>query len=326
MFSLHALPPQQSHSVPAAARPSKLLLLAFACLLPAIPVAAEQSDNERRSTTWNGEVGIGGEYDTNVSVDEVDLNSGQSDYARILDLDIGVKHELSEKTQASLNYSISQSSYSEFSRVDRLTQIVGADLSRDLGDSKASISAYYIDSRLDNEAFLRYSRISPSLSGFLATKWFARAGYVYAEREIDDRESRNANTQAGELDVYFFHRGLRSYMNIGYRYRGEDAVAPELDFQAHSLKLRYIRRFDLLGRKAKSELALRYEQRDYSSPEPTIGERRHDDRIRWKLDFELPLARGFTWQSYYSYGDYGSNLPRADFTQTIIGTRLQYVW
>ncbi|CAN0594612.1 unnamed protein product, partial [Ectocarpus sp. 12 AP-2014] len=80
------------------------------------------------------------------------------------------------------------------------------------------------------------------------------------------------------------------------------------------------------GKRAKAEIALRYEVRDYLSDEPTIDEPRGDDRWRWKLDFEIPLSERFTWQSYYSYGDYISNLPRADFTQNILGTRLQYRW
>ena len=91
---------------------------------------------------------------------------------------------------------------------------------------------------------------------------------------------------------------------MGYRFRDENATAPELDFRAHALKLRYIRRFEMLGRQAKGELALRYERRDYRSEEPSIGIRREDDRWRWKVDFELPLSEKLVWQSYYTYGDY----------------------
>ena len=48
--------------------------------------------------------------------------------------------------------------------------------------------------------------------------------------------------------------------------------------------------------------------------------------MRLKLDIEIPLNQKFTWQWYFSHGDYISNLPRADFTQSILGTRLQYTW
>ncbi len=300
--------------------------LAFFCVAAAQLLFAQDSPAPGSKTSWRAEVGVGGEYDTNVTVDEVDLSSGQSDYAWIFDFELNLKHEFNESTEASLNYDISQSSYQEFSQVDRLTQIIGADINTDLGRSNAGISAYYIDSQLDGESFLQFMRVSPSLSGFLARRWFARGAYVYSERKIVDRPRRDAQTQNGEIDIYFFKRGLRSYFNLGYRYRDEDAIADELDFAAHSLKLRYIRRFELWERQAKAEFAVRYEIRDYLSEEPTIGEARNDDRLRLKFDLELPLSKQFTWQWYYSYGDYVSNLPRADFTQTIVGTRLQFAW
>jgi hypothetical protein len=288
--------------------------------------SAQEPEASASATRWRAELGVGAEYDTNVTVDEVDVSSGQSDYAGILDFELGVKHTFSEKTQASLNYDISQSSYSEFSQVDRLTQILGADINTDLGGSNAGVSAYYIDSQLDGEPFLRFVRASPYVSGFMSKRWFARGAYVYSEREIDQRTERDAQTQNGEIDVYFFQRGLRSYFNLGYRYRDEDAVADELDFRAHSIKFRYIRRFALWEQQAKAEFAVRYEIRDYQSDEPTIEEPRQDDRVRWKLDLEMPLSKQIAWQWYYSYGDYVSNLPRADFTQTIVGTRLQFSW
>jgi hypothetical protein len=301
-------------------------LAALVVALFAADRVAGQGDGEAPRTEWSLEAGLGFEYDTNVSVDEVDLSSGQSDYATTADLKLGLRHKLTGATQASLTYDVSSSDYREFSRVDRLTQILGGDVSTQLSKSSAGLSAYLIDSRLDGDAFLRFVRVSPSLSGFTSQRWFARGAYVYSEREIDQRAERNAQTHSAEGDLYYFHRGLRSYFNLGYRYRDENAVADELDFRAHSLKLRYLRRFDLWERQAKAEIALRYEVRDYLSDEPTIEERRQDDRLRWKLDFEIPITARFTWQAYYSYGEYVSNLPRADFTQTIVGTRLQYAW
>ena len=40
----------------------------------------------------------------------------------------------------------------------------------------------------------------------------------------------------------------------------------------------------------------------------------------------MPLTRRLALQTYASYGNYESNLPRADFTQTIVGARLSYGW
>ena len=302
--------------------PRRLCLFALAVLA----AGATAQEGEERSREWRGEVGVGAEYDTNVSVDEVDVTSGEADSTWLVDFELGVTQPLGKQTDLNLNYDFSQATYERFSRVDRQTHILGADVGTDLGKANTGISAYYINSRLDGEPFLEYLRVSPSLSGFLARKWFARGAYVFSERTIEDRADRDATTHSGEADLYYFHRGLRSYFNIGYRYRDEDATAARFDFRSHGLKLRYIRRFDLFERQAKVELAWRFEARRYLSPTPSIGEDREDDRSRWKLDLEVPLTRRLALQTYASYGNYESNLPRADFTQTIVGARLSYGW
>jgi hypothetical protein len=302
--------------------PRRLPLLVLAVLA----AGAAAQEGEQRSREWHGEIGVGAEYDTNVSVDEVDVTSGEADSAWLVDFELGVNQPLGKHSDLNLNYDFSQATYERFSRVDRQTHILGADIGTDLGKANTGVSAYYINSRLDGEPFLEYLRLSPSLSGFLAKKWFARGAYVYSERTIEDRADRDATTHSGEADLYYFHRGLRSYFNVGYRYRDENATAARFDFRSHGLKLRYIRRFDLFERQAKVELAWRFEARRYLSPTPSIGEDREDDRSRWKLDLEVPLTRRLALQAYASYGNYESNLPRADFTQTIVGARLRYGW
>jgi hypothetical protein len=77
---------------------------------------------------------------------------------------------------------------------------------------------------------------------------------------------------------------------------------------------------------AKLELAWRYEDRDYSSVTASIGEDRSDERNRWRADFEIPMIGQSSVQVYYSYADYESNYPQADYTQNLFGTRFLYRW
>lgn len=302
------------------------LLLAVAIVCGNIAAAEDSTQTTDFSRSYSATIGAGREYDSNVSVSEVDATSGESDYAWTLDMGVGLKQALGQKTELSLNYDFSQSRYDKFSFVDRQTHIVGANLSTDLTGTKAGLSAYYINSRLDGDPFLEYLRLSPSLSGFLSKRWFARGAYVYAERTINRRNDRDADTHSLEGDLYYFHRGLRSYFNIGYRYRDENTVLDSLDFTSHGIKLRYIRRFTIVGTQAKGEISWRYEERRYLSPDPVIEEKRADNRGRLKLDLEIPLGQRTTLAWYYSFGDFTSNLPRADFDQTIVGTRVELKW
>ena len=148
--------------------------------------------------------------------------------------------------------------------------------------------------------------------GVLAKKWFARATYVYLNKSIHNRPERDADTHAGEADLYYFFRGLRTYFNQGYRYRHEDAEGDQYGYASSSVKLRYIHRFELFSRIAKFEASWRYEDRDYSSETHGIGEDRDDQRHRWRVDFEIPIVGRSALQVYSGYADYDSNYPQAD--------------
>ncbi len=278
------------------------------------------------STTYTAELVVGGEYDSNVTIDEVDLNSSQSDYGLTLEAKLGARTQLSKNTVLDLSYDYSQISYREFSLVDRKTHILGSNLEVGLGEFDAGISYFYISSRLNNSKFLEFSRVSPSLSGFLAKKWFARGAYVYTDKTIENSRGRNAQSNAGEVDIYYFRRGLRSYFNVGYQYKNEDARDAQYDYKSGNIKIRYIQRFELLSKIATLQLAFRYEDRNYSSDTPSIEKNRADKRERWRVDLKIPVIDKGAIQMYAGYSDYESNLPRADYTQNVVGTKFSYRW
>lgn len=279
-----------------------------------------------RSATYSAEVAIGAEYDSNVAVDELDASSNEGDYAATLDAEVSMDKPLSETTELELSYDFSQNLYHEFTEVNRQTHILGANLGRDFGVADGGVTVFYINSLLDGSNFLELWRASPSLSGFLGKKWFGRGAYVYSDKTLDQSSDRDATTHAGEADLYYFRRGLRSYLNIGYRFKDENARAARYDFRSHGLKLRYIHRFELPSRTVKLELAWRYEDRDYMSETPSIGEKRDDERQRWQVDVEVPVLENAAVQVYTGYGDYSSNYDPSDYSQLVLGSRFIYRW
>ena len=74
------------------------------------------------------------------------------------------------------------------------------------------------------------------------------------------------------------------------------------------------------------ELGIRYEDRDYKEATPSIAKRRRDNRFRFKIEFEFPLTKSISWTAYSGYSDYQSNLPTADYEQTLIGTRIEWTF
>ena len=289
-------------------------------------ISAAPEPDQSSATSWSADLGVGLEYDSNVSVEEIDVASSEGDNAMTLDVGLGVKQQLSERAKAALTYDFSQSVYDKFSQVDRQTHMVGTDLVLDFAKVDPAISVYYIHSKLDDHKFLDLYRVSPSVSGFLAQKWFARGAYVYSDKTIHDREGRDATTNAGEADAYFFVRGLRQYFNLGYRYRDEDAEANQYDFVSNSVKLRFIQRIELFSRLTKLELAWRYEDRNYRADTPSIGEKRQDKRYRVRIDFDIPVFGNGAVQFFAGYADYESNYQPAAYDQTLVGTRFLYSW
>lgn len=300
------------------------LFCALATGVGILPAAAQNGG--KTATEFSAEVGVGLEYDSNVTVDELDASSNQSDYSLVLDAELKMEHQFSETLDMALTYDFSQANYEEFSFVDRQTHLLGLDLGTRFGKVNGGLTLYYINARLDGDGFLEYYRGSPYLSGFLSRRWFARGAYVYSDKTIEQNPFRDAESHAGEMDFYFFRRGLRSYFNLGYKYKGEDATADRYDYSANNFKLRYIHRFELLGEVLKTELSWRYEHRDYSGITPSIGEEREDRRHRWKIDLEYPVLDKGSISLYGGYGDYDSNFPRSDYDQHVIGTRLSYRW
>jgi hypothetical protein len=287
--------------------------------------SAEEEPTASKTSLY-ADIAVGGEYDSNVSVEEVDAAISESDYAFTFDVGVGMRQQFTDRLELGLSYDFSLSKYHEFSQVDRATHLLGADFALDFDKVDSNLSVFYVHSRLDGEEFLELYRVSPALAGFLSKKWYARGAYVYSDKSITQRPQRDAETHAGEGDLYFFRRGLRSYFNFGYKYKDEDAVAARLDYTSHSVKLRYIHRLEVFSRTTKLELAWRYEDRDYSSVTPSIGEERWDKRNRWRADYEIPVWRAGAVQLYCSYADYDSNYEPVDYTQTIAGARFVYRW
>ena len=275
-------------------------------------------------TAVSGEVSLGYEYDSNVSVDELDRNSNVGDGGVLFSADISLDHDLTDETSASASYAYSRIDYQDFDFLSRETHMLGGNLSSKWDKVTAGINYFYIDARLDGNEFLTYHRASPSLSGFVSKRWFLRGAYVFGDKKIARRPGRDAQNHGAELDAYYFWRGLRRYINVGYVYRQEDSEAARFKYKSHQVKVRAVQRFEIFSKLSTLELGLRYEDRDYDEATPSIGEKRADERVRATVEFDLPVTDRVNWGVYGGYSDYLSNLPSADYDQTVVGTRIEF--
>jgi len=277
-------------------------------------------------TETSGRISLGVEYDSNVSVDEIDRSSSEGDIARIFSADFRVAHDITDTVSSTFSVDYTHVGYSSFDKLNRKTLVIGANLDKSMGAYTVGLDYFFIDAKLNGKKFLRYERIAPSVSGFIKKRWFLRGSYAYAEKSIENRPGRDARNDGLEMDAYYFVSGLRQYLNLGYTFRNEDSVADRYTYKSHQVKLRGVQRITVFGRMAAMELGVRYEERAYEGLSPSIDEQRWDKRLRLTGEIEIPLLENLYVTVYGGYSDYDSNLPSADYYQSVLGSRIEFVF
>ncbi|MEO1081970.1 MAG: hypothetical protein AAFY29_20605 [Pseudomonadota bacterium] len=299
--------------------------LSVSLLVALSPQVSAQSE-EGKQRTFFAELEAGAEYDSVVSLDELDLSADTGDQALLIDASVGVEQPLGSGMELDLRYTYSVLDYQDISEVDQNSHILSGDLKKKLGGADIGLSGFYVNADLDDESFLELARVSPYVSGFFTKGWFARAGYVYSDKSNDVNPGRDAMASIGEIDIYHFPPGKPWFFNIGYKYRDEDASAARFDYTGDTFKARWVQRMTLWDRKARFELGFRRLDRDYSSVTPSIGEKRFDQRDRTQAQLEVALTERLDLEFYYNYSDWESNLESVDFHQHVAGFRFRYRW
>ncbi|RME62485.1 MAG: hypothetical protein D6782_12105 [Alphaproteobacteria bacterium] len=299
-------------------------LRAIVCALAVFLFDARAAVGKDDKPAFEIDVSAGSEYDSNITVNEIDQATGADDFAAVFDADINVDAPLGADTDASLGYSFSQSLHADFTNFDLQTHFASAELSHDFGGFDVGGAYRFVYSRLGGSGFLTLQQLSPSVSFFLGKTFFIRAEYSYTDKGFKNRTDRDAKVHAGGADIYFFLDGVRTYIVAGYKFERENTTAPQFDFDGHNFKLRFSKRIAMGKRDAKLKLGWRYEARDYDNITPSIGVRRDDDRHRLEAELEIPLSDRFYVLADYTYADFSSNLPSADYSQNLVSARIGY--
>jgi len=303
-------------------RPNSMLTITPKTVLPI--VLAMVLSNIASAAELGGSFSVGIEHDSNVGVDELDRSSNLSDLGRLISFGTDLKHDFSDTTSARIIYDFSTTSYAEFEKLSRKTHSIGGSINRKFDGLTAGLSYFLADTKLDNQSFLAYQRISPSLSGFATKRWFFRGAYVFGDKTLERRPGRDSSFHSVETEGYYFWRGLRRYLNLGYAFRDEDSRADRFDYKSHLVKVRFVERFQLGESLSTLEIGARYEKRDYSAITPSIGQERFDNRTRVLINFDHPLTPRLHWRFYGDYSDYKSNVPSADYEQLILGSAMEW--
>lgn len=299
-------------------------MMSASLAMAATAALAEETGAAKKSSgpSFDVEIAAGVDYDSNVSVDQIDTNTGQDDFAAALEADFDLTAPLGPDTEFQLGYGFSQSLHFDFTAFDVQSHLATADLSHDFGFVDIGAAYRFAYSRLGGDPFLTMHQINPYMSKFIGKTLFVRAGYTYADKNFDTSPLRDARNNSFGGDVYVFLNGVKSYLVGGYERERENAFGDEFDYHADNFRARFAQRFPFGAGDAELSVGYRLDDRNYDNVTPSILAVRDDKRQRFEVDLELPITGHAFARLEYEHGDYKSNLPSADFKQDLAGVRL----
>lgn len=266
---------------------------------------------------WNINASVGYEYDSNITVQEVDVKTGEGDVAALLDFSASYEVEVGKSTFEA-GYSFSQSLHQDATGFDLQSHIITALAKHKFDGFDLGVNYLYINTSLGGDSFLEIHKASPYISFFATPSVFIRANYSYTDKNLETSNDRDAETHSIGASGFYFMNHAKSYFMVSYRYDSLDANADRFDYNGHDVKVRYQVKFPWAGRDARFRIGGRYLKRNYDAVTPSIGEIRDDKRTSIESMLEVPFFDSWTARLKYRYTDAMSNLASADYTENLV--------
>ncbi|WP_323751493.1 surface lipoprotein assembly modifier [Marinobacter sp.] len=288
----------------------------------------------------NGHVGAGMEYDNNLTVDELDRSSDNSDQAWVFDAGLEAILKPSEALNLTLDYSVSGSRYQTYDEFDQDIHLASADLSYDFDPVTVGASYHYSHATLDSEAFLDFTRTSVYLGSLLGDSTYVMLSLQDKTKEFEDTDARDADIKGVSLDAFFFFNDARSHLLFGVDGDKEDAQADAYDNRLIRVRASWVHKFQMAGQDNRLRLKWHYEDREYDDvviapDEPLLNnpftedlqERTSEQRVdqAWIVEagWRIGLNEVLSLEPKISYGHYTSNIESADYDKTVAGVTLR---
>ncbi|MBU2952626.1 surface lipoprotein assembly modifier [Marinobacter sp. F3R08] len=302
-----------------------------------VPLATAKAAD---SATLNGYLATGFEHDSNVSVDDLNAASNQSDQAWVFDAGLEGVLKPAEPLNLTLGYSLSGSRYQDLDQFDQDIHLLSADLSYDFDPVTIGTSYHYSHSTLGSEPFLDYHRASAYVGSLIGNDVYLLASLQKKRKEYDESDARDADIRGGSLDSFFFFNDARSHFVVGLDYDQEDAQADDFDNDLWRVRATLLNRFRLAGEDNQFRLGWRYETRKYDQAAVTTSNpfldnpftddivdastsRRAEHAHVFEASWRVGLNDIFSLEPSVSHGIYRADEESSDYTRTIAGVTLR---
>lgn len=292
-----------------------LPLVSLACLINFSALAQDEN--------LTLEVSGGVEYDSNITVEELDTKTNKADFAALLDFSAGYSTKVDDVATVNFGYDFSQSIYKEVSEFNLQSHGLSLGAETEVNDVELGLNYNFFHNRLGGDSFLNMHMISPNVAYFFGEGTYVRGNYTFMDKSFETAIDRNAKTHSVGVDVYQFAQN-GNYFSVGLRYEMEGASADEFDYKGFVLNAAYQAKFDVNGMEAKTKVGLEFVKRNYDNITPSIAEIRDDKRTTFKLEGSYPFYKKAMLKSAYNYIMASSNFDSADFNEHVISLSVGY--
>lgn len=273
--------------------------------------------------TFSGSLAVGAEYNSNVSVAELESAIGQSDTAATVDASLDADWQASPQLNISGGYSFSSQSYQDFDAFDLDMHMLYADISHDFETFTLGASHYYADANLGGDDFLILNQSSIYAGKLLNEQWFVRGALNVSDKSFTGFEARDADTLGLSLDAFWFFNQGQSSLVLGYAFDDEDTRSRAFAYEADTLRIRYSNRFNLMGLNSDLQLGFRTQHRDYKGITPAIGVPRDDKQYVADASLTVDVQPWIAITGRLERGDYQSRLSSADYTEERVSLNVE---
>lgn len=302
--------------------------LASACSTTKSTNSQKSTDKSEKTSPLDGDLDFtlaaGYEYNTVVSVEDVEEINGGKDSLLNLRGSIDYEQDIGQNTELTVGYTYRQKSHETLSRFDRQNHYLSTGIEHDFGKTEVGVQYRAYDGTRDNDGFVFSNRIRTYMETDIKDDLKLDVFYVFEDKEYDQSASLDAkdNEIGGQLTWYM--DGFRRYVQLRYIRENSDAFGPQFDYDADKLRAAYTQRIKVGEKDLRARLSWSYDIRNYENVTPSIGVIREDDRQRFGVDLRYPIWNDVDVSAEYQRANYDSNLPSVDYNRDRVRIGLNY--
>lgn len=269
------------------------------------------------------ELETGTEYDSNLSIIELDQNSSENDWALVANARMNGQWQANPKLTLKGGASINTKSWQDYSAYDLIIKQAFADASYAFKPITVGVSFHHANAELDDRDFLTLQQRSIYASRLFNQRIFLRAGVNHQEKSFPSSNSRNASNHSMTGDMFIFFNQGQTFFTVGISSEDERARDDQFDYDGVNLRTSISHRFSAWNKPHRMQLGLRYDNRDYLSITPELKKKRSDQRRIATLEWEADTSKWLSVTTKLERGNYASNLDSADYAETIASVLLK---